>query len=63
MFCPRSGLRSHAYHAAIWYANIKEIFQELIEGMIRVTDDQDLLSSVIVESLCEQGTNEGLSGT
>ena len=44
-------------------ADANEIFEELVEGMVGVTYDEDRLGCVVVDRFREKGTDERLSST
>ena len=44
-------------------ANADQVFQELVEGMIRVADHEDCLFCEIMKCFCEKGADERFPGT
>ncbi len=62
-FCTQSRLPSKP-HQTFWLDTyIKQVFEELIEGVIGVAHDEDRLIGRIVEDLGDQCTNKRLAGT
>ena len=44
-------LTAKACEAVLWYADGYKVFQELIKGVIGITDNKDLLLRAIVDAL------------
>jgi hypothetical protein len=44
-----------------WDADVKQVFKELVEGVIRVTYDEHFLGSVFYQGLSEERTDERLA--
>ena len=56
-------LTAQTHDAFVRNADPQEIFKELIEGMIRVTNDEDGPAVEVMESFCDQCPNKRLSST
>lgn len=62
-FCTQSRLPSKP-HQTFWLDTyIKQVFEELVEGVVGIAHDEDRLVGRIVEDLSDQCTDKRLAGT